>query len=251
MESGATPKSTPPHRMNGISNKMAIPLSPANVSSLNANSPAPKHLTPSKLKTVHTHVPSNADEDEINWDEGPSSPFVTEIPEERENIFMSPARSSTAMIEKEVIQLDDEPAVPISVPQTPFQIAEDETSTFHTVKSSVSSSVRVSPSKSLYTRSSSYSSHHEEITSSTQVVDENQPVLQYPQQGRIEETDFAEITSLSADDSLTVDDTCFSTFSQVANTDMTAFAKLGQRSPTKQFMFDQVIQSYCRLTAPH
>lgn len=37
-----------------------------------------------------------------------------------------------------------------------------------------------------------------------------------------------------------IDDTCFSNFSEVPNTDMTAFARLGQHSPTKQMMFDQV-----------
>jgi hypothetical protein len=39
-----------------------------------------------------------------------------------------------------------------------------------------------------------------------------------------------------------IDDTCFSTFSEVPNTDMTAFANLGQHSPTKQMLFDQASQ---------
>lgn len=36
------------------------------------------------------------------------------------------------------------------------------------------------------------------------------------------------------DDGSDVDNTCFSTFSEIPNTDMTMFAKLGSRSPTKQ-----------------
>lgn len=221
---------------------MATPLSPANPSSLNfTNSPSPMQFgTPSKLpvKTMHSHVPSNADEDEIDWDEGPSSPFVTETPEDQENFSaMASVRPQSVMTE-DILQFDDEitaPIAPISAPQTPFQIAEDETSTYHSIKSTVSSSVRVSPSKVAYSQSSSYSSH-EETTSSTCYVNQNQPV----QKIRIEEFEAADATSLSVEDSI-MDDTCFSTFSQVP--DMTAFAKLGQQSPTKQFMFDQVRQS--------
>jgi hypothetical protein len=214
---------------------MATPLSPAGFNSLNANSPAPMQSTLSKLKTMEPHVPSNADEDDMVWDEGPSSPFVTEIPEDQENANMSSTRSPTAMTEDEILRFDDEVATPISTPQTPFIVAEDETSTFHTVKSSVQSSVRLSPVKLSIARSSSYTSHYEETTSSTRLVSENEP----PQRRRIEEADLLDVTTLSVDDSH-MDDTCFSTFSQVPNTDMTAFARLGQKSPTKQFVLDQV-----------
>jgi hypothetical protein len=194
--------------------------------------------TPSKLpvKTMPSLAHSNADEDEIQWDEGPSSPFVTEISEDQENSAMASVRPQSIMTE-DILRFDDDdeitaPIAPISVPQTPFKIAEDETSTFQTVKTSISSSVRTSPSKVTFSRTSSYSSH-EEKTSSTHHIDENQPI----QQHQFEESHPTDITSLSVEDSI-MDDTCFSTFSQVP--DMTQFAKLGQHSPTKQFMFDQV-----------
>lgn len=183
------------------------------------------------------HVPSNAyDEDEINWDEGPSSPFVTELPEDQENLSaMAVVRPPSAMNE-DILRFDDDEitasiAASIPIPETPFAIAEDETSTTRTFKA-VSGSVKVSPSKVAYSRSSSHSSH-EEITSTTRYSNENQST----QQIRVEESHAAEFTSLSLDDSV-VDDTCFSMFSQVP--DMTSFAKLGQKSPTKQFIFDQV-----------
>lgn len=41
------------------------------------------------------------------------------------------------------------------------------------------------------------------------------------------------MTAMSADEDPNVDDTCYSAFSEVPNADMTAFARLGQRSPTK------------------
>lgn len=220
---------------------MAHPLSPANLNNLNitTNSPAPMQFeTPSKFpgETMANNVPSNAYEDEIDWDEGPSSPFVTELPEDQENLSaMAAVRPPSAMTE-EILRFDDDEitasiAASIPIPETPFSIAEDETSTIRTFKT-VSSSVRVSPSKVAYSRSSSQSSH-EEITSTTRYSNENQSAQQF----RVEESHAAESTSLSLDDSI-ADDTCFSMFSQVP--DMTSFAKLGQKSPTKQFTFDQV-----------
>jgi hypothetical protein len=186
--------------------------------------------TPSKLpvKTMPSLVPSNLDEDEIDWDEGPSSPFLTEIPESHNTLGMSSERPQSALTE-DILCFDDD----FPTPQTPFKIAEDETSTSHSVKSSVSSSVRASPSKIAFSQSSSYSFHHEETLSSTRSINE----IQTAQQNRIEESEVADATTLSVDDSL-MDDTCFSTFSQIP--DMTAFAKLGQQSPTKNFKFDQV-----------
>jgi hypothetical protein len=222
---------------------MANPLSPANLSFLNSTrSPSPMQFsTPSKLPvtTMQSHVPSNAYEDEIDWDEGPSSPFLTETPEDQENFSaMASVRTQSVMTE-DILRFDDDEITtsiaPISAPQTPFKIAEDETSTYNTVKSTVSSSVRLSPSKIAYSQSSSYSSH-EQTTSSTSYIKQNQPV----QQIQSEESEAVDTTSLSVEDSM-MDDTCFSTFSQAP--DMTAFAKLGQQSSTKQFNFDQVRQS--------
>lgn len=220
---------------------MANPLSPANLNTLNISTKSPPSMqfdTPSKLpaNTMADNVPSNPYEDEIDWDEGPSSPFVTEIPEDQESLSaMAAVRPPSAMTE-DILRFDDDEitasiAASIPIPETPFSIAEDETSTTRTYKT-VSSSVKISPTKVAYSRSSSHSSH-EEITSTTRYSNENQPVQQF----RVAESYAAESTSLSLDDSV-VDDTCFSMFSQVP--DMTSFAKLVQKSPMKQFSFDQV-----------
>jgi len=57
-----------------------------------------------------------------------------------------------------------------------------------------------------------------------------------------EETEYIEMeaTSIDMEEDGNIDDTCFTAFSEVPNTDMTAFARLGQRSPFKQPMFEQV-----------
>src|SRR5450759_1541673 len=102
---------------------MATPLSPANPSFLNSTkSPSPMQFgTPSKLpvNTMPSLAHSNANEDEIQWDEGPSSPFVTEIPEDHENLAMSSGRSQSIMTE-DILRFDDDeitaPIAPISVP---------------------------------------------------------------------------------------------------------------------------------------
>lgn len=219
---------------------MATPLSLASLSTLNhTKSPSSiQYGTPTKLpvKSMVSHVPSNADEDEIDWDEGPSSPFVTEIPEGQENFTAMASVRPPSVMTEDILRFDDDEitasiAATIPIPQTPFDIAEDETSTFQTAKS-VSSSITLSPTKVAYSRSTNYSSH-EETTSTTRHIIENQST----QQTRLEEFQVADVTSLSLDDSV-MDDTCFSTFSQVP--DMTSFNRLGQKSPTKQFMFDQV-----------
>ena len=55
-----------------------------------------------------------------------------------------------------------------------------------------------------------------------------------------EPSETGNMTSLMFSDDATIDDTCFSTFSEVPNTDMTAFARLGQSSPFKPSLLDQV-----------
>lgn len=221
---------------------MASPLSHANLNTLNiaTKTPLPMEFeTPSKVpvSTMANNVPSNVYEDEIDWDEGPSSPFVTELPEDQENLSAMAAVRPPSSMTEDILRFDDDEitasiAASIPIPETPFSIAEDETSTTRTFKAVSSSSVKVSPTKVAYSRSSSHSSR-EEITSTTRYSNESQSVQQF----RVEESYAAESTSLSLDDSV-VDDTCFSMFSQVP--DMTSFAKLGQKSPTKQFSFDHV-----------
>lgn len=54
-----------------------------------------------------------------------------------------------------------------------------------------------------------------------------------------------ESTSIEVNEDVNIDDTCFSTFSEVPNADMTLFARLGNRSPPKHTNFssaqDEVI----------
>lgn len=230
-------------------NAMASPLSPLSDVRLNTKSPAPMPLFDAK-STVSppgqaTHVHGNGDESEINWDEGPSSPFISHVQDDGEHhipdmpSIASPLPLSTA-VEKVVLQdVDATPSPARSQTGTPFNILEDDTCTFHSVRStaSASHSVVASPSKALSQHSSTRSVREEETTVTTHFKQEFQT------RGHIRPKDAdvleAMNTTIDDDDDANIDDTCFSTFSQVPNTDMTTFARLGQ-SPIKQPVFDQV-----------
>jgi hypothetical protein len=228
------------------------------------------HLTPSKSPriqtTMDTHVPSNADESEINWDEGPSSPFVCSVVDDGENAIMPsitsplvladsrPQFETSSEVEKEE---DAPPSARTEVKQeTPFKILEDETSTFQSVKSFASHIAASSPSKSFSRSSSSTHSTHEEVrkdevTITTHFRQESQTTSQtigQPSQATFEDSELIDATFMTVNEEAEIDDTCFSTFSQVPNTDMTAFAKLGQQSPTRQLTFDQVRKQECLLS---
>jgi hypothetical protein len=241
-------------------------LTPSKANALGSKIPTPLSLTPSKmpsspskspLKTQlgtnkqATPVRSNADDIEINWDEGPSSPFLSELVEDKENIHSDMAsRSTSSSAPTEVIHRDvDDIGVEATPPtitkhRTPFNIAEDETCTFHTSKSSmISRSAAASPTRPALSRTTTQSSHGS-VTVTSQASYESRSSHRVVSYG----TEAGDFTAM---DEPNMDDTCFSTFSEVPNTDMTAFARLGQRSPTKQMLFDQVSWAMVRHSRNH
>jgi len=236
-----------PDKVNDKSiSKMDSPLSaisPSKANALSSKIPTPMNLTPSKspskspagnINKTPILVRNNADEDDINWDEGPSSPFLSEVVEDKENLHNMFSRSTSSTAPTEVIprHLDDIGVeVTSRAPRTPFQIAEDETCTFHTSKSIISTSRASSPTKPVFSRAST----HESIIVTSQSSHESRSSHRVISYG----TDIGDITM---NEDPNIDDTCFSTFSEVPNTDMTAFANLGQHSPTKQMLFDQASQ---------
>jgi hypothetical protein len=250
-----------PHSFNKQATTMASPLSPLSDGLLNAKSPAPMNLTPSKSPlaqtTLPTHVPSNADESEINWDEGPSSPFLSHVVDGPEHAIMPSVTPSLVLSESRPeseesseLQKHDETLSARHIESkngTPFKILEDETSTFHSVRSFASRSAAVSPSKSFSRSSSTHSVteqvRKEEIKITSHFRQESQTTSQaigQPSQATFEDSGLLDATFMTVNEEADVDDTCFSTFSQVPNTDMTTFARLGQQSPVRQLTFDQV-----------
>src|SRR5262249_35305437 len=129
----------------------------------------------------------------------------------------------------------DLPAVATAMapPPTPFLIAEDGTSTMPTPKSSPTNPVfaaitsnTTSPTKGTQTTDGILV--EEDTTIKTQFS------YKTCEERTIhgEECGFADTSVMSVEDA-NIDDSCYSAFSEVPNDDMTAFARLGQRSPTK------------------
>ena len=241
------------------------PLSPSKANALGSNIPSPSNLTPNKmapgspakspLKTqigankqatpVRSNVYDDGNNSETDWDEGRSSPFVSQLVEDKENARFNTAmtsRSSSSGMTEDIhrdfddMGLEDAPPT-VTKLRTPFKIAEDETSTFHSTRSVVSRTA--SPAKPTLSRTSTQSSSESVsvTTHSSYESRSNHRVISFG-------TEAGDFTAM---EDANIDDTCFSTFSEVPNTDMTAFARLGQRSPTKQMMFDQVSLSFGKL----
>jgi hypothetical protein len=192
---------------------------------------ANKQATP-----VRISVYDNENNSERHWDEGRSSPFVSELVEDKENAHSHAMASrstsgATEVIHRDFDDIGMEDAPPTETKhRTPFRIAEDETCTFHTTRSAVSRTT--SPIKPALSRTSTQSSSGSlsVTTHSSYESKSSHRVISFG----TEAGDFPPMEDAN------IDDTCFSTFSEVPNTDMTAFARLGQRSPTKQMLFDQV-----------
>jgi hypothetical protein len=253
---------TPPLQLLHKHKIMANPLTPLSDNNLNSKLFAPMQFTPSKSPldetTRPTHVPSNADESEINWDEGASSPFLSHVVDDLDNAIMPSVDSPLVLSEprpdletpSKAEKHEDNPTVPRSTSkhETPFKILEDETSTFHSsIKSNAPRSAAVSPLKASSRSSSTHSIteqvRKEEVTITTHFRQESQTTSQTTGQlhpSAFEDSGILDATFMTVNEEADVDDTCFSTFSQVPNTDMTAFARLGQQSPVRQLIFDQV-----------
>lgn len=153
--------------------------------------------TPSKNKPVAIHH----EEDDLDWDDGPSSPFVTELAVAADTGLGLPSTRDLTNL-----TLDLTPSRQLRMESEPFNICEDETSM--SPHQQMDSTVLFSPSKTVE---------------------------------KVEEPHFADNTEVMEEEGdMTIDDTCFSAFSEVPNLDMTRFARIGQ-SPTKSsIVMDQV-----------
>lgn len=191
-------------------------------------------------QTNKGHIPTSEDEN-IVWDEGPSSPFQTEVSMEQLAARKASGNrhNPTSPEKAPIILAIDNAEQPDMAATTPFAIAEDDTSTMPFPRRSsmnpalgAISSNRASPVRSTQTTQSI--SVEEDTTIKTQFS--YKTCEERTTHG--EESGFGDMTALTFDEDPNIDDTCFSTFSEVPNADMTAFAKLGQRSPTKHVFND-------------
>jgi hypothetical protein len=225
-----SPLALSPSKGSALNSKIANPMSTPSktMAGSPSKSPLKTQLGINKQATpVHINNSSSTEDvDLINWDDNePSSPFLSVL-EDKENVQSAAMAShssttssvSTEVIHRELEEIGVEATPTITKHRTPFKIAEDETCTFHTSKS-IRSTV-TSPSRPTLSRTSTQTSY-ESKTLHRQVSYGTEAAL-----------------DLTMND---IDDTCFSTFSEVPNTDMTAFARLGQdQSPTKQLFHGQV-----------
>ncbi|EON64783.1 hypothetical protein W97_04016 [Coniosporium apollinis CBS 100218] len=281
---------------------------------MNARSAPSANRTPNfkptpVMDTTSAHPIDIFDEDIINWDEGPSSPFLTEVADQENQVpaldllksspskqqsprkFSRPASPPDHVTSSEPITLEEpervdvvedgpdtenlpqhakdlniqndesategssdtgslytppesEPEVPASLPtERPMQmpsparrpasnsqdLRDNEGLTITMTRMELES--RVSPKKQIRAASPSVDCR-EDLASTTVVMGQQQndgvsgnDELDYDQ----------DVTTLTADET-NIDDTCFSNFSAVP--DMTLFAKLSARSPTKTFVPD-------------
>jgi hypothetical protein len=188
-------------------------LSPLSPSSLNTKLCASPSLNLQSFLDMAEAKPSSplkADpmttphaEDEINWDEGHSSPFVSEmIPEEGTARKLSNKRELTSTT------LDFSPSKQLKMESASFEICEDDTS----MPAQDEPTPRPSPAK-------------KDSTANLATLED---ALQIDD------------TSMANDDTEGIDDTCFSAFSEIPNMDMTRFARMGNNSPLKNSTIDQV-----------
>jgi hypothetical protein len=118
-------------------------------------------------------------------------------------LAMDEAPKSSPLKKMSIIE-DNSPSVQLRLEAAPFTICEDETS--------------MPPPKSTVPLSMASPLKNSTATLDSEVPDSNDDVEE------------------------NVDDTCFSAFSEVPNADMTRFSQLGQRSPTKQLIFDNQVR---------
>jgi hypothetical protein len=152
-------------------------------------------MTPTKPAVV------NSATDETNWEDGPSSPFVTELPVGETSTNKVSVEDMTTMT------LDLTPSRQLKMESAPFQICEDASSMPNPVESTpVVASVKKASSVATIPADDTHS-----LDGVTTAEDDN------------------------------IDDTCFSAFSEVPNMDMTRFARMGNQSPSKHStILDQV-----------
>jgi hypothetical protein len=189
-------------------------LSPLSPNAVNSKSPTifstPQTNSKMALSPVKTlnQSPSLAPSivaDEENWTEETSSPFVTELPVSERSLSPS---SIQATLRNHLSPINEfsstetlTPGARLRLEATPFEICEDRTSTPPVLKS-----------------------HSLDLS--------ELPPL--PKPDTPESSELLDMTAMTVgEDDAGIDDSCFSTFSEVPNADMTAFARLTNQSPSK------------------
>jgi hypothetical protein len=189
-------------------------------------------------------------------DHEPSSPFVTLLPDDKRPVTSSIPMSTFP-------ELGSSPSPQNMSPDkvsAPFDICEDHTASMSMSPAPPLSTSRFRPSPSKHTQArrivqqESHTSSHTSVSSSSssggatamQFQEHRSHTMrsrqssQVVQQGDHWPGDTTALTFVTAGEADNVDDTCFSAFSEVANVDMTGFAQLNGRSPTKSFnLIDQ------------
>jgi hypothetical protein len=192
------------------------PLSPSAVNTKNPLSPiilfstpqtsSKMALSPEKPKPESVSPSPQIEAENGNWNEESSSPFVTELPVIERNVSPSPSAQGTLRGRRSTVE-DFSPSgtltanAQLRMEATPFEICEDITSTPPVVR----------PQESQL---------HQQLLN---------PQLESP-----ESSELLDMTAMTiTDEEAGIDDTCFSTFSEVPNVDMTKFARLANQSPSK------------------
>lgn len=127
-------------------------------------------LSPERLNA--NSIPISADEDEITWDEPPSSPFVSHIEHDQENIAPHSAVAPTPV--KPLINFDDD------VPQSAFKISSPSKSLGLKDRGSP---IKLSPAKPLLddTEDMSFRTSYENLNSPKKSSPVKQTAMDHPE----------------------------------------------------------------------
>jgi hypothetical protein len=196
------------------------PLTPSHLNSkkqVDTASPAFYSTPPTSNRMAQALV---ACDGEIDWNEDTSSPFLSELTADEKAatpLIVENNSPKKSPMRETLSQPQLSPSAQLKLDPTPFEICEDETSMPSPIGTVTEKSI-MSPRKHILP----------DVFSAPVFQDESSELL-------------GDTTYMTTNDDANIDDTCFSTFSEVPNADMTVFARLGQRSPLKQgFPFSQV-----------
>lgn len=260
-------------------------LSPLSPSALNAKSPSPLScaasldVTASHKMVSTTSKPETPiyEDDEIQWDEEPSSPFQSQLPlEERQRIAsleMAPVREASETLELDMPSPSPRKTSHKSDDLIPFEILEDDTAGMPAPPAALSrmnkrksaSPIKnnrsngydgLGPDKQFFKeervetlQESSYSFNSATCAQTTPRLGRQITSTVHEEMYKRAQTVAGSMSASSNTDLLMggqsvnevieeslIDDSCFSTFSQVPNLDMTKFSKLAKQSPTKPLL---------------
>lgn len=186
---------------------------------------------------LNTRLPSTPPENDITWHDPPSSPFIDMVDHENTQVVRTPTSAVKTTPPQSSRRSPQKPKSPSKTTQE-FEILMDEDAIEATPRPAKQDSPTKQPASAIkhnaFWTAQPKLSPVKRTTSSEDVLRENEgltiamKIMEESQQDMTQLGDDIEIDN-------TIDDTCFSTFSEIPNTDMTAFARLGQRSPSKQF----------------